>query len=90
MNWSILPFLLIIRPFFPLELNSAVSALNASINGHQKYSLDPLSRLSHPWKTTSMRDLVYSPTINGGSVGINDGKQGISSATFNLVKAWYA
>jgi hypothetical protein len=91
MNWSILPFLLIIRPFFSLELNGAVLALNSSMNGHRKYSLDPLSRLSHPRKrTSSMRDLVSSPTINGGSVGRNDGKQGISSATFNLVKAWCA
>jgi hypothetical protein len=90
MNRSLLLLPLIIRLILLIELNYAVSALNSRSNDHQKYSLDLRFRRSHPQKTPSMRNLVLSTSINGGSVEQNDGKQGISSATFNLVKAWYA
>ena len=91
MNWSILPFLFTVRLFSLLELNAVVSALISSIHVHRKNSFDPLSRTIYRRKATSIRDTVSSPSLNGGgSAGRNDGKQGISSATFNLVKAWCA
>lgn len=91
MNWSILPILLLAHFIFSIEQAGLASALNSKNNGVQKYSRD-LSFQSRPRRTPTMRTLNASPStsLSGGSIEPNDGKQGISSAAFNLVKAWCA